>query len=89
MRSEQTLSKLKKAVEKDLEIVCAKADVATTLGSDANYLLDVLGITKSDLVRLERLGFAVRALYDTGNRRNKGVVGPLRVRWVIFKEALE
>lgn len=95
------LEKLKKAVEKDPDIICDRTSVEETLGSDANYLHDVLGLTKSDLIRLERLGFALKARYATQSKRKiaiknsegnielKDVTGPHRVRWLIFKEALE
>lgn len=57
--------KLIRAYEADPEIVCSKEDVDKTLGSDPHYLNDVFGITKSDLIRLERLGLALKARYET------------------------
>lgn len=82
MKSEKVREKVKRAVEIDPSIICPKAKVTETLGSDRHYLNDVLGLTKSDLIRLERLGLAVKARYvvqDTGQHR---------IRWILFEEAL-
>lgn len=74
-------TKLIKAFEKDPDILCRKAEVQETLGSDARYLDEVLGLNKSDLIRLERLGLSFKARYETKAGH--------RIRWVIYKEALE
>jgi hypothetical protein len=101
--NEQIIKKIALAFEKDPEILCDRADLETTLGTDAKYLKEVLGITKSDLIRLERKGLAIKARYSTRNTRKRkhniysktgdllsthDVTGPHRVRWIIFKEVL-
>lgn len=63
--------KLATAYSKDPELVCEKAKAGETLGNDAKYLFEVLGLEKSDLIRLERLGLAVKARYDTQNSKKK------------------
>lgn len=87
--------KLLTAFEKDHEIFCAKNKAEDTLGSNPDYLLDAFGITKSDLIRLERLGFAVKARYATSNKRSYfktadgkpiPLTGPHRTRWILFTE---
>ena len=91
--------KLQSAYEKDSDIFCEKSEAGETLGSNPNYLLDVFGITKSDLIRLERLGYAVKARYATVNPRKRFMfetadkkpiflTGPHRTRWIIFKDVL-
>lgn len=77
--------------------LCVDRDmVDETFGHHPAYLLDTYGITKSDLIRLERLGLAMKARYVTRNPRNVsyfkdeegnavGVDGPHRVRWILFK----
>ena len=97
---QELLNKVKAAVEKDPEVVCGKEDIETTLGNDANYLKDIHGLTKNDLIRLERAGLALKARYATkgkrkcftvdkeGNKTTYDITGPHRVRWLIFKEAL-
>ncbi len=89
--SEQIKKKIRIAAEKDPDILCSKEELGETLGNNPDYLEDVLGITKSDLIRLERLGLAMKARYSTENKtlRGKlGVTGPHRTRWIIFKEAV-
>lgn len=96
--------KLSLAFNKDPEILVGRDELETTLGSDAKYLSEQLGITKNDLIRLERLGFAIKARYSTENKRKRKfkeydssgkvtketfVTGPHRIRWIIFKEALD
>lgn len=87
------------AVAKDPSILCERGKEGETFGHNPAYLADVFGITKSDLIRLERAGLAVKARYVTRNPRNVSyfndpvtkepipVDGPHRVRWIIFKEA--
>ncbi len=76
-------ARLRDAYERDPEILCPKDKIEETLGSDPHYLNDILGLDKSDLIRLERLGFAMKARYVV-----KGS-GEHRVRWLIFQEALD
>ncbi len=76
------IAKLRIAVSRDPEIVVPRSKAADTLGSDAHYLNDILHLSKSDLIRLSRLGFAFKARYVTGS-------GVHRTRWVIFEEALK
>lgn len=77
--------------------LCVDRDkVDETFGYNPQELLDRYGITKSDLIRLERLGLAMKARYVTRNTRNVSyfkdvegkpvaVDGPHRVRWILFK----
>lgn len=74
--------KIKRAFERDPEIVTTREKAGETFGSNPDYLLDIFGIMKSDLQRLERYGMAIKARYETKT-------GEHRVRWLIFKEALE
>lgn len=90
--------KLEKAALKDPMIFCERSDLDKTLGNDFYYLRDLFGFTKSDLIRLERLGFAFKARYQTENKSNRKVriskdveipvTGPHRIRWVLFKDVL-
>ncbi len=73
--------KLNKAYEKDLSVACEASAVGETLGNNPTYLEEVHGITKSDLIRLERKALALKARYVTP-------CGEHRVRWIIFKGAL-
>lgn len=94
----KALEKVKAAAEKDPAILCERGKEFETFGSNPQYLLDVFGITKSDLIRLERLGLAAKARYVIRNPRNVSyfkdaegnpvpVDGPHRVRWLLFKES--
>lgn len=75
------LDRLKHAIGRDPEIVVSREDIGTTTGQDPRWLAD-LGLEKRDLIRLQRKGFAIKAHYQTKE-------GPVRVRWIIFKEAVE
>lgn len=77
------INKIKKAVEQDPKIICDRADIGDTFGNNPDYLLDVFGITKSDLIRLEREGYAMKARYEVEKTKEH------RVRWVIFKEVCD
>lgn len=90
--------KLLAAAAQDPSIFCERGKEDSTFGNNPQYLLDMFGITKSDLIRLERLGLAIKARYVTRNPRNVSyfkdaegnpipVDGPHRVRWLLFKEA--
>jgi hypothetical protein len=57
--------KLKIAVEADSTVVVDRKDAETTFGNNPDYLLDIHGITKSDLIRWERKGLAFKARYET------------------------
>lgn len=84
--------------KQDPKLCVSKDSVEETFGHNPDYLLDTYGITKSDLIRLERLGLAMKARYVTRNSRNISyfkdpdtkesiaVDGPHRVRWILFKE---
>lgn len=88
--------KIKLAAERDAELLTSKSDVETTLGHDAKYLLEQLDLSKNDLIRLERLGLAMKGRYATEGKRTillkdgskVGITGPHRIRWIIFKEAI-
>lgn len=86
------------AAEKDESVFTERGKETETFGHNPNYLLDRHGITKSDLIRLERSGLALKARYVTRNPRNVSYFndkegnpipldGPHRVRWILFKEA--
>lgn len=84
--------KVLKAAEKDPDILSNREDLQDTVGQDHRYL-KTLGLDKSDLIRLERLGLALKCRYVTKNKTGRKVgdyevTGPHRVRWVIFMEAL-
>ncbi len=91
-RLENLRTKIQTAMEKDPTLLSGKAELATTLGHNPDYLLDILGITKQDLIRLEKLGFAMKARYVIENKTRRGrigVTGPHRNRWIIFSEVLD
>lgn len=86
------------AAEKDETIFTERGKETDTFGHNPLMLLEVHGITKSDLIRLERRGLAMKARYVTRNKTGKSyfkdkenqsvtVDGPHRVRWVLFREA--
>lgn len=88
------------AAEKDPSILIDRSDLNKTLGSNPAYLLDVHGITKSDLIRLEREGLAMKTRYEVSVKQkryisretaeqNPGahITGTHRVRWVLFRKA--
>lgn len=83
MRSQRTLEKLQIAATTDPDILCDRSQIEETIGSDPKYLEEILNLTKGDLIRLERLGFAFKARYVTNSGK-----GPHRIRWIIFKEAV-
>lgn len=74
------MTKVSEAATKDPELLSDRNQVTEVFGHNPDYLFDVFGITKSDLIRLSRKGLAVKAHYQTkaGNR----------VRWILFKEIL-
>lgn len=87
----QSIKNLISAYEKDPTILTDRGKVNETLGSDPRWLLE-LGLSKNDLIRLERLGLAYKAHYETEtNRKKKRMVGqytvsgPIRARWILFK----
>ena len=95
----ECIEKVRQAAALDPSILCERGKERETFGSNPDYLLDMHDITKQDLIRLERMGFAMKARYVTSNPRNvayfkddKGepikVDGPHRTRWIIFKEVL-
>lgn len=93
MGHEDLKERVKFAAERDPEILIAPSALESTLGSDQDYLNDVLGITKQDLKRLERLGLAIKARYSTENQnpsgKRFGVTGPHRTRWILLTEPKE
>jgi hypothetical protein len=94
----KALDKVKAAANQDESIYTERGKETESFGHNPQFLLDVHGITKSDLIRLERLGLATKARYVQRNKRNVSyfsdaqgnpvpVDGPHRVRWLIFKES--
>lgn len=94
----KAIEKVQAAAEKDDSIYTERGKETETFGHNPQFLLEVHGITKSDLIRLERLGLALKARYVTRNPRNVSYFndnegkpipldGPHRVRWILFKEA--
>lgn len=61
--------------------MCSKEEIENTFGNNPAYLLDVFGITASDLLRLEKAGYAVKARYETKQGH--------RIRWVIFANTIQ
>jgi hypothetical protein len=91
------IEKVRAAAEKDETIYTERGKETETFGHNPAYLLDTHGITKSDLIRLERLGLATKARYVTRNKSGRWQFkdaegekiiydGPHRVRWILFKE---
>lgn len=83
----RVLEKFVDAYTADPGILCERGKETETFGSDAHYLNDILDLTKNDLIRLERLGYAIKARYVTKNKRHPDIDGPHRVRWLLFKES--
>lgn len=54
------LEKLKAAVIQDNKIICKKSDIGNHTGCDEAYL-ESLGLHKKHLIRLQRLGLAIKA----------------------------
>lgn len=90
------MAKLKERIEKALQanpnIVVSPKDIENTLGFELEYL-ESLGITKSDLKRLERHGLAVRGYTNNGrglffnkekNKWYKEFRSGHRVRWFLL-----
>lgn len=82
------VDKIKDAAQADSTLLCSRAKVEETLGNDARYLEEVLGISKSDLIRLERKGLALKARYEMARLDKKPVTGTHRTRWIIFDDVL-
>lgn len=92
------VEKVKAAAEKDATIYTERGKESDTFGHNPLMLLEVHGITKSDLIRLERKGLAKKARYVTRNKSGRWQFkdaegektmydGPHRTRWILFKEA--
>lgn len=88
--------KLMAASTQDSKLYTERGKEEETFGHNPEYLEDTFGITKVDLIRLERAGMALKARYVTRNPKNisyfkddagnpVAVDGPHRVRWIIFK----
>jgi hypothetical protein len=71
--------KLQKALLRDPDLLTEKGKESETFGHNPDYLDEILGITKSDLIRLERAGMALKCRYETKD-------GVHRTRWIIYKE---
>lgn len=88
--------RIRLAAMQDKEILVSREQVESTLGQDPRYL-QTLGLEKSDLIQLERLGLAIKARYATTNKaarwahleEDKRPTGPQRVRWIILQGAAE
>lgn len=72
-----TVERLKLAMGQDPSIACSWDEVHDHAGNTEDYLVS-LGFTSSDLLRLERAGFAIRGRERTrrGHRVKWVVVGP-------------
>jgi hypothetical protein len=88
MSYEKTILKLKDAAYLDSALLTPKAKAGETFGHNPAYL-ETLGLTKSDLIRLSRLGFALKARYATKNKKRPHLTGPHRTRWILFSEVLD
>lgn len=69
--------KLAIAISKDRDIIIPRSKIQESLGSDFCWLVH-LGLTKGDLIKLERDGRAIKARYSAKDGH--------RVRWLIFEE---
>ncbi len=69
--NQRIIQKVITAYEKDRDLLCDRSDLENTLGNDEKYLFEVLGLTKSDLIRLEREGLAMKARYSTANKTKR------------------
>jgi hypothetical protein len=78
--------RLRAAVTQDPAILTERTELEKTLGQDPRWLSE-LGIEKADLIRLSRLGYAIKARYEIKKQRKKST-GPHRIRWIIFSDAL-
>lgn len=55
---------LKLLAQQDPKLCVKRDEMDKTFGHNPLYLLDTYGLTKSDLIRLERLGLATKARYE-------------------------
>lgn len=77
-----TLERLRLAVGQDPSIIVHESKIEEAKGVPESYLED-LGLTKADLKRLERYGFAIRGYLRGTNWYGREVDG-LRKRWVLI-----
>lgn len=92
MVSNRIKDKIRLAYMQDKTVCTKRGELSTTFGKNPLELLELYDITKADLIRLERRGFAMKARYATENktvRGRNGVTGPHRIRWVIFDDLLD
>lgn len=61
------IEKVRIASEKDAELLCSRDQLESVLGHNPDYLLEVHGITKNELIRLERKGLAFKAKYEVAH----------------------
>lgn len=81
MRKE-LLDKIRTAAESDSTLLTDKDKLQEAQGNFPSYLLEMHSITKNDLIRLNRNGYALKAYVQ--ERTNKSI----HAKWVIFKEVL-
>jgi len=96
----KAIEKVRAAAENDPTLLTDRDKLGETLGHNPAYLLDVHGITKSDLIRLERKGLAMKARYEVTSKNKRyfskeiaeknpelHITGTHRVRWILFRES--
>ena len=60
----QIVKDLRQLQEINPNLCVPREKIGETLGFNPEELFDMYGITKSDLIRLERLGLAIKARYE-------------------------
>lgn len=84
------IQKLIGAYEKDPTILTDRSKIEETLGNDPRWLNE-LGLDKKDLIKLQKMGLAHKAYYETDRNKKRRMVGnymvtgPIRTRWILFK----
>lgn len=81
-----TFKRLQAALEQDNSIVLGPEELKEAVGFTEAYL-EMLGLTKADLKRLETCGFAKRGYLPRMTRRGKNTGH--QVRWVLLAQAPE
>lgn len=84
-------NRVKHAVQQDSSIVVERSKVSEYTGATTKYL-QTLGLTKSDLLRLERAGLAIRGYLPKNIRQELDGTSKhdgYERRWLLIKDAIE
>ena len=81
--SKSLLERVQDACEKDNTIVCARDKVSEVSGFAESYF-EYLGLSRTDLKKLESTGLALRG-YARGTTRGGGH----SVRWILITDAVQ